>query len=118
METHLSGLLERVENATEETQGLVFYEVASTLITTDLGSADFYARFLELMDARAYTDVALALVERKLPGERVAFEKFPDHGFCVVMPNSGDESEAEAATLPLAILAALLRALSHTRRES
>ena len=59
----------------------------------------------------ASIDSALSLVERKLPGERVAFELFPDHGFCVIKANSDDEYDAEAPTLPLAILLALFRAL-------
>ena len=63
----------------------------------------------------ASIDAAMALVERRLAGERVAFEKFPDHGFCVVKANSDDEHDAEAPTLPLAILAALLTALGASK---
>lgn len=68
-------------------------------------------------------DAALALVERKLPGRGIVMglgKNSPDEpiaGAAIIFnglhPDSGDAGEAEVATLPIAVLSALLRALIH-----
>jgi hypothetical protein len=64
-------------------------------------------------------DAALALVERKLPGWRLAMYTDGEGKGPCCLALRGDEpvkANCHAPTLPLAILAALLTALSHTEQ--
>lgn len=107
--TDLSKLRERVLAATGPSRKL-FTEICEALLGEYFASEN--PKLWAFIEAKAWTDAALALVERLLPGWTVGPLVWqprlipPTASACL-----GGGLRVEAKTLPLAIIAALLGAL-------
>lgn len=118
----ITELRERVAGATEMDRALM-WSVASHFVITHIGSDDgFWGRLGGLMDADAFVDCALALIDRVKPGwgGNVGFGP-PDGCFARIWPGADEgcipEYSGEAPTPALALISALLAAVEGGRDE-
>lgn len=112
--SELEQLLARVVEATADRTDLALYDARASLVPKTAENADWIYRWTEFVDARAYTDAALALVERVLPGWDYGLDRDQGQFFAVLSPEGATMAkgfQSEGRTITLAILTALLKAL-------
>lgn len=110
----LTALLARVETAEGREQGPLLHEARNLLVVYTPTDGPFISRFVGLIQAGGYESAALALCARVLPGAEWIINKgcgmvsvaLPLHG-----GEYGEYSVRHDCNAPLALLAAMLKAL-------